>query len=303
MFYSDTTRKLKNLEKAGKDIIARNLVETVCSVPVLVLEKDGKKYILDGELRLDLADRNIEAHVVHYREDRIPDILMLLGWQHREKINSNVFVLSGFALVLENFREKLGTESVEKVFNMLESGYSAGKLSQLARLCSLPEDLQDILLHRKCSFGTLGKLLNFSEPDLCGISKILSTSHFSCSEIHEFLDNLIILREREGRSCVDDVLQIVDQGKNNNTRENGQAIRARITKWVYPRLSDMEDAYRNAIEQASLPGNVKISHPKNFEGGALRVGFQPKNPEEFKKSVDALGKIPREVLEKLFEHV
>jgi len=144
---------------------------------------------------------------------------------------------------------------------------------------------------KRLSVQTLQRWQSWPEEEQTALLVVAKELQLNENQLRDFLDWLEEIVARDG-GAIHDVLMRVEVQRlleaKLSRNDKLKAIKARIRKIRYPRLSQLEDDLRATIKALDLGDRVRISFPPTLESDEMTFEIKARNIQEIKDSLTQL---------------
>jgi ParB family chromosome partitioning protein len=143
-------------------------------------------------------------------------------------------------------------------------------LNKIKDLCLLPWSVQCSILNDSVSLSMAVELEKLDPDSAVAFARLFEQLKFSLSKQKEILTLVDEIAQREN-SSVRQVMKdprfpkIIDNEDLDRTQK-GRQIRSFLRQWRFPRILEAERNYQFHHRQLKLGNDIKLIHPKDFEG-------------------------------------
>ena len=269
--------------------------------PIIVREKvreksQGTRYeVMSGFKRLtvckQLGLKEIEAF--SFRKSQLGD---LDGFQMalHENLTTRGLNLIEKSMVLHKLIHQFGLsrDSIVRDY-MLMLGLQPNPiiLEKISQLAELDVRIKRYIVEKEVSLGNATQFLEFAPEDQAEIGKLVSELKLGENTLKEVLT---LLREISLRDAVTvkDLIQGEIEGIVSNITiskvQKTNRVRRRLREMRYPKLTELENAFREKRKGLRLSPGISLQPPPYFEGDQLKVEFRFGNVVEFKDIISKL---------------
>jgi ParB-like chromosome segregation protein Spo0J len=197
---------------------------------------------------------------------------------------------SAVAKLVQNFR--ISRQRVlEEFLPLFEVRPTPFYLQRYLDIDCLPEQLKRATVESRLELDTALAMADWTETEqqtFLGLHSRYKLNVNAQKKLTEVLDEL---RRKTGLSATEIWRQAVDERQPGSGQAPGvefeQAFRS-LLRLRMPRLSALEDQYRELKAALRLPPEVRLQPPAYFEGDRLTVSFSASNAREFREAAERL---------------
>jgi hypothetical protein len=164
-------------------------------------------------------------------------------------------------------------------------------LEKISQLVELDVRIKRYIVEKEVSLGNATQFLEFAPEDQAEIGKLVSELKLGENTLKEVL---ALLREISLRDAltVKDLIRGEIEGIASNTTiskvQKTNRVRRRLREMRYPKLAELENAFREKRKGLRLSPGISLQPPPYFEGDQLKVEFRFGNVVEFKDIISKL---------------
>jgi ParB/RepB/Spo0J family partition protein len=281
-----------NLESLTRSIGHVGLLQ-----PIIVREKTrGTRYqVMNGFKRLtvcrQLGLKEIEAF--SFRKSELDD-LEGFGMALHENLTTRGLNLIEKSMVLHKLLHQFGLPRdsiVRDYMPMLGLQPNPIMVEKVSQLVELEARIKRYIVEREVSLGNATQFLEFAPDDQLEIGKLVSELKLGENTLKEVL---ALLREISLRDSVTvkDLIQGEIEGIASDITiskvQKTNRARRRLREMRYPKLTELENDFREKRKGLRLSPGVSIQSPPYFEGDRLKVEFRFGSVVEFKDIISKL---------------
>jgi hypothetical protein len=185
----------------------------------------------------------------------------------------------------------------EVIFEAVLAGLPVDRkrMEQIKPLRGLPFSIREGILAESIAVPVARRMADMPRDEALAFADIFLAANCSLNKQREIILLVEEIAARDGESVVDilskdfvgDIVRDPSADKNAKARE----LRSRLRKVRYPNISAAEMAFASGVGTLGLPPQMRLSPPKDFEGGVYSFVLDFKNLEELKACRDKLEEV------------
>ena len=265
--------------------------------PIIVREKShGAGYqVISGFKRLTVCNqlglKEIEAF--SFRKSEMGDLEAFQIALH-ENLTTRGLNLIEKSMVLQKLVHQFGLSRdsiVRDYMPMLGLQPNPKILEKTSQLVELEALIKRYIVEEEVSLGNATQFLEFAPEDQVEIGKLVSELKLGENTLREVLTLLREICLRDGVTLKDLIQGEIEGIVSNITISKVQKtnrVRRRLQEMRYPKLTELENAFREKRKGLRLSPGISLQPPPYFEGDQLKVEFRFGNVVEFKDIISKL---------------
>ena len=155
-------------------------------------------------------------------------------------------------------------------------------------MSSIANELAIYAQEKRLSVQTLQRWQSWSEEDQAALFPVAKELQLNENQLRDFLDWLEEIVARDGVT-VRDVLGRSELQRHLEAKlsrnDKLKAVKEGLRKVRYPRLSQLEDDLRAALNVLDLGNQVRVSFPPALEGNEITLEIKARNVQELSESL------------------
>ncbi len=278
------------------DLLSGSIKNTgLINPPVVIRNKSGFS-VISGFRRVlsavNLGWTNISARVMESGTDRFECANLAIADNFHQR-PLNLIEISRCYKILSGFCIGKNLAAAASVLGLPDNPALAGKI---ARLCDLPEQLQQYVLSGAVSMAVALELVK-PEYDKSGsqFAEIFDNLKLSLNKQKEFLTLSHEISIREGLSVLELInsadFQNILSDKNSDRNRKTHKIRQFLKSRRFPAIVKAEDYFRRNLKKLALAGGIKLIPPVDFEGNTFIINMEFKTMSEFSELTACLDRL------------
>ena len=272
--------------------------------PITVVKNNENSFnVIAGFKRAEAAKaaglNKIDATIVTSHDHRKLFIIYLSENLSHRKLNlvecSKVIKTAVDNLKFDN-KAVLGT-----ILPMLGYAKSSYVLASLMKISNFGPEAHFFLYLSKSQISVANHLARMGNEQRESVCNWLLKNKFSLSRSTKLLEMISDLAERHRllpKTIIDEAENKTQQHDEKKPRAN--RLYEHIFSWHNPSLMSMESHFANAVSSMSLPRQIRVIHPTNFEGTTIRLEIEAKSTQEIKSAAKILSLADDKLLKTLF---
>ncbi|MEA2081154.1 MAG: hypothetical protein U9O97_00205 [Elusimicrobiota bacterium] len=156
-----------------------------------------------------------------------------------------------------------------------------------------PADLKEKIENERISYGAAASIRFLGREDRTAVCEFLEDLRPSASVMKEFSEHILDISKRDGVSAAG-IINAPDikgiTAADCSRKIKTEKIRKLLREKRYPSLSAKENELKTVVKQLSLPANISLIYPANFEGKKVSLTIRFENTGELTECLDEINK-------------
>lgn len=254
--------------------------------PVACLDKAGSLTVISGARRLDILTASGASKVpVRILPETPPCLLWdFLLEEHLISRAMNPVELGLYCKLRAKGAAESADEIAKTVLPSLGLSSKASMLDDAKWIAELPAPLQQPFIDGRLPLQGVRVLRSASRQDALAVLELLAGARAGVNKFVEIARLIFECAWRENKS----VEEWLGKGGLPEASGNIDKLRNILKSLRYPILHKLEAGFSADSRAVKLPKNVRLSHPKGFEGGRLDCSVSFSNLDQFKQTLQTL---------------
>lgn len=266
--------------------------------PLLI--RGEKKYIvLCGFRRINalkrLNESRIKAQIIEAREAELEKIQVAITDNIFQR-QLNLIEQSRALSLLRNLNYD-DKQLIQEASNLGLPG-NLSVIEKILQLCRLPDEIQQYIISNSISLPIAIELARLDADTSVTIARLFFSLGFGLNKQREMLTFLREIAKREDTTIASllnefALRKIIDDDQAEKPLK-ARHVRTYLKKRRFPRLSEAEKAYQEAVKKLPFDNGMKLMPPIHFEGNSYTLSIDFKNLDELK--------MRRAILDRVINH-
>jgi ParB family chromosome partitioning protein len=165
-------------------------------------------------------------------------------------------------------------------------------LDKISQLIQLRAGIRRYIVKEEVSLANAAQVLEFPREDQEAIGRLFSELKLGENTLKEVLTLFREISLRDGLTTGELIQREIGEiasDKGSSKVHRTLRVRERLREMRYPRLTEMEKAFREKRRRLGLSPKVSLQPPPYFEGDALRIEFRFRDLDELRDILSRLN--------------
>ncbi len=277
--------------------ISQKLIESIKQVgllqpPLLQAAATGYK-IVCGRRRLEaLRQSGVDDVVVNFfavPAGQIKELFRRALWENLAQREFNpVEAADIYNKALEIFSEEELRREIKPALKI--PGRERFHKRYLA-ITGFSAELRELLAAGIIDLESVDLINGWNDSELGALIELIAETGLRRNKLREVINRLDDLARRDRVSPCEPLAAACASVRDSDGKIDINALRNQLKVKLYPHLTTAREKFAGKLEKLSLPADIRLESPPDFEGGEYRLSFSFSDRRQWQDSCDKLNSI------------